>query len=77
MFKRKTILELSRVGRVVLLSHHHTFKGSKYLYKRSKFFNVYQNLVTTSPFLSFYLVFFYHVKTHLWMIMMESKIIMV
>jgi hypothetical protein len=28
-------------------------------------------------FLSFYLVIFYHVKTNLWMIMMESKIVMV
>jgi hypothetical protein len=29
------------------------------------------------PFLSFLPSPFYHVKTHLWMIMMESKIIMV
>jgi hypothetical protein len=28
-------------------------------------------------FYLFYLVFFYHVNTHLWMIMMESKIVMV
>jgi hypothetical protein len=34
---------------------------------------VYQNLVTTSLFL----VFFYHLKTHLKMIMMESKIVIV
>ncbi len=40
---------------------------------RFKFFKVYQNLVTTSPFS----IFSYHVKTHLWMIMMEPKIIMV
>ncbi len=31
----------------------------------SKFFKVYQNLVTSSPFfVFFYLIFFYHVKTH-------------
>jgi hypothetical protein len=44
-----------------------------------KFFKVYQNLITTSPFFFFfsYLVIFYHVKTHLWMIMMESTIVIV
>jgi hypothetical protein len=41
-----------------------------------KFFKVYQNLVI-SLFLYFLPNFFYHVKTHLWMIMMESKIVMV
>jgi hypothetical protein len=38
-----------------------------------KLFKVYQNLVTTSPFS----IFFYHVKTHLRMIMMESIIAIV
>jgi len=28
-------------------------------------------------FCLFYLVFFYHLKTHLWMIMMESRIVIV
>jgi hypothetical protein len=43
-----------------------------------KFFEVYQNLVIVSPFLFiFNLVFIYHVKTHLWMIMMEYKILIV
>jgi hypothetical protein len=43
-----------------------------------KFFKVYQNLVTTSPFSLFFTYsYFYHVKTHLWMIMMESRIIIV
>ncbi len=45
---------------------------------RCNFFKVYQNLVTTSPFFNlFYLVFFNHVKAHLWLIMMKSKIVMV
>jgi hypothetical protein len=44
----------------------------------SKFFKVYQNLITVSSFFNFfYLVRFYHVKTHLWMIMMEFWIVMV
>jgi hypothetical protein len=40
-----------------------------------KFFKVYQNLVTTSPFFVFFTYFFNHVKIHLWMIMMDSKIV--
>ncbi len=43
----------------------------------SKFFKVYQNLVTTSHILFFPLILFGHVKTHLWMIIMESRILMV
>jgi len=44
----------------------------------SKFFKMYQNFVTMlSFFVFFYLVLFYHVKTHLWMIMMKSIILMV
>ncbi len=43
-----------------------------------KFYKVYQNLVTTSFFLGlFYLIFFYHVKTYLWMSMIELRIIIV
>ncbi len=42
-----------------------------------KFFNMCQNLVTCHLCLSFYLIFFYHINTHLWMIMMEFKIVMV
>jgi hypothetical protein len=43
-----------------------------------KLFKVYQNLVATSPFFVFFTYsYFYHVKTHLWMIMMESIIIIV
>jgi len=45
--------------------------------RSSKFFKVYQNLIIVSLFLSFLPINFYHVKTHLWMIMMESKIVMV
>jgi len=44
----------------------------------SKFFKVYQILAIMSPFFwSFLPSFFYHVKTRLWMIIMESKILMV
>jgi hypothetical protein len=46
---------------------------NNFLIHGSKFFKVYQNLDTTSAFA----VFFYHEKTHLWMIMMESRIVMV
>ncbi len=46
--------------------------------KGSTFFKVYQNLITTLLFFClFYLIIFYHVKTHLWMIMMEFGIVMV
>jgi hypothetical protein len=45
----------------------------------SKFFKVYQNLVTMFPFFGSFLSnpFFNHVKTHLWMTMMEFKIVIV
>jgi len=42
-----------------------------------KFLKVYQNLVMSPFFILFYLIFFYHVKTRLWMIMMESIIVIV
>jgi len=45
--------------------------------KGSKFFKVYQNLVIRHLFLSFLPNPFHHLKTHLWMIIMESKIVMV
>jgi len=34
-------------------------------------------ILSMSPFYLFYLVFLYRVKTHLWMIIMESIIVMV
>jgi hypothetical protein len=48
------------------------------LYCWVEIFKVYQNLVITFFFLYFLLKgIFYHVKTCLWMIMMEFRIIMV
>ncbi len=41
------------------------------------FFKCTKILSQRHPFLSFFHGLFYHVKTHLWMIMMEYKIIMV
>jgi hypothetical protein len=42
----------------------------------SKFFKVIKILSLRHLFLFFLLGHFYHVKTHLWMIMMESRIVM-
>jgi hypothetical protein len=43
-----------------------------------RFFKVYQNCDTMSSLIFFFnLVFYYHVKTNLWMIMMESRIVVV
>ncbi len=65
----------------IFFTHFPIFHQSCWHYfitSRCKFFKVYQNLVTMSPFfVFFYLDPFYHVKTHLWMIMMESVIVIV
>ncbi len=48
---------------------------NKFMELRSNFFWVYQNPIITSFLGIFYLVFFYHLKRHLWMVVIESKIL--
>jgi hypothetical protein len=61
--------------RCYLFNEYFCFNGVDVLW--IQIFKVYQNLITMSPFLSFLPSPFYHVKTHLWMIMVECRIVMV